>query len=435
MFGKFSLAAVIAFFLGMAPWTMAGTWSLDSCVDFALAYSVSVRIGGAGVDRARDAVTEASDGYLPSVSAGASQTWNLGRGLTAENTYADCNTSSFSWNLSASLPIFDGLRTPRSVKVARANLAQVVEQYQAAREDITVNVMAAYLEVLYNKELLEVTESQLRLSESEVERRRQLIDAGKIPGIDLLEAQSQLASDILSNVDAANNVSLSLLRLANMMNYHGDISAFDVAPVDGDVMVGDSVSVLADALAYNHGVAAARMGVEAAEANILLARSGYMPTLSFGTSIGSSYYKTSGFANESFSSQMRHNYSTYFGFNLNIPLFDSFSTRNSVRRAKAERLNSALQLEQKQLELGNTIDQAYFQAKGALEKLSSCKVAEQYAVAAFEAMREKYNFGKANATEYEQANAKAVQATAQRIQAFYEYVLRARILRYYSSPH
>lgn len=119
------------------------------------------------------------------------------------------------------------------------------------------------------------------------------------------------------------------------------------------------------ALLHNNSILASRQGIEVAERNISLAKSGYLPTLSFGANVGSSYYTVSGMQSETFGEQMRHNYSTYVGFSLQIPIFNAFSTRNSVRRARIQKLQAELQLDQTQTELFRTIQLAYYQARGA----------------------------------------------------------------------
>lgn len=185
----------------------------------------------------------------------------------------------------------------------------------------------------------------------------------------------------------------------------------------------------------NHNVIASQKGIEASEANIRLSKAGYIPTLVFNAGIGSTYYKVSGFDNESFGAQMKHNYSTYFGLSLNIPIFDGFSTRNSIRQAKVEKLNAELQLEQTTDQLQRTINEVYYQATGAYEKLQASGIADEFASKTFDATREKYNLGKATSADYEQSKTKAIQAKSDLIQASYEYLLRLRLLHFYSTPH
>ncbi len=420
----------------MAIHTHAEVWTLDSCLNYATEHNLRVRVSQASILQGEMSVDQAKSGYLPNVSASAGQSWSLGRGLTSENTYANRNTSNFNWGVSLSLPIFDGLRTPRQVEYATASLSQITEQYEAAKENISVNVISAYLQVLYSQELLQVAQNQVALSEYELARRKSLLEAGKIPEIDMLEAQSLLSSDQLNEVQAQNSYTMAKIELARLLNLNTEVDKLEVVPVkDSEVILAKPEELFDKAQMYSHSVLATKKGIDVSEANIRLSKSGYLPSLSFGSNIGSSYYRLSGFKSESFSQQMRHNYSTYFGFSLNVPIFDGLRTRNSVRRAKADKISAELQYDQATDELRHTINEVYYQAVGAFKKYESSKVAEDYAQKAFEAIQEKYNLGRANSAEYEQAKTKALRSTSERIQACYELIMRSHILDFYSSPH
>ncbi|MCM1504292.1 MAG: TolC family protein [Muribaculum sp.] len=410
----------------------AQAWDLEQCVDYALDHNITIKQRMADIESSEISVASAKSGYLPSVSAGVSQSWSLGRGLTAENTYANRNTSSTSWNASLNLPLFDGLSTPRQVSYAKANLAATLEQFEAAKENVTLNVITAYLQVLYNKELHEVAMNQVELSKYELNRQTALLEAGKIPEIDMLEAQSQLAQDELSAATSANDTRLSLLDLAQLLELD-EIEGFDIQPLkDESMLLASPEDVYAQALNINHGLKAARSNIFAAERSISVAKSGYMPRLSFNAGIGSSYFTMSGADNEPFRKQMKNNYSTNFGLSLSIPIFDALSTHNSIRRAKVQHIAAQLQYEEAEQNLYKTIQQAYYQADGAHKRLKASETASATADAAFEAMREKYNIGRATPTEYEQAKTRALRAKAESIQAKYEMIMRTRILDFYA---
>ncbi len=135
---------------------------------------------------------------------------------------------------------------------------------------------------------------------------------------------------------------------------------------------------------------------------------------------------------ESFGKQMNHNFNKSLGFSLTVPIFDAFSSRNSVRRAKIQHLNARLQYENSERNLYKSIQQAYYQANGAAEKLRAAEISADATRQAFEAMQQKYEFGKANSTEYEQARSNYVRAEVEAVQAKYESILRRRILAFYN---
>lgn len=410
----------------------AETWTLDRCITYALDNNLTVKTRQADIMSGELEVTAAKDRHLPNLSANASQSFSYGRGLTSENTYTDRNTSNFGWGVNMSLPLFQGLSAVRQTKYAKANLRALVEDLEAAKDDITLNVISSYLQVLYAGEMCNVADEQLRLAIVEQSRREELLAAGKIPELDLIEAQSQVAQNRLSLVNAQNDRTLALVDLAQLLELT-DIDGFDIAPVDDDGLTLFSPDeVYARALESNHSLLAARRRIEAADRSISLARSSYLPQLSFNAGIGSNYYTVSGVSSESFARQMNHNFNKSLGFSLSIPLFDAFSSRNSVRRAKIQRLNARLQYENTERTLYKTIQQAYYQAQGATEKLNAAEISAEATRQAFESMQQKYNFGKANATEYEQARSNYVRAASEAVQAKYESILRRRILAFYN---
>lgn len=418
--------------LAVAFASSAETWTLDSCISYALDNNLTVKSRQNEIASGQLDITAARDRHLPNVNAYASQSFSYGRGLTSDNTYTDRNTSNFGWGVNMSLPLFQGLSAVRQTKYAQANLRALVEELEAAKDDITLNVISAYLQVLYAGEMCRVAEEQLRLGLVEQSRREELLAAGKIPELDLVEAQSQVAQNRLSLVNAQNDRTLALVDLAQLLELP-DIDGFDIAPVEDDGLTLFSPDeVYNRALESNHSVLAARRRVEAADRNISLARSSYLPSLSFNAGIGSNYYTVSGFTSESFAKQMNHNFNKSIGFSLSVPLFDAFSTRNNVRRAKIQRLNADLQYETTERALYKNIQQAYYQAQGATEKLRAAEISEDATRRAFEAMQEKYDFGRANSTEYEQARSNYVRAASEAVQAKYESILRRRILAFYN---
>ncbi len=428
----YSLIAVSLLIAGSV--SAATPWSLDSCINYAVAHNLTVKTREINAQSAQYDVTEAKDRFLPTLQAGANQSFSFGRGLTSENTYANRNTQSFGWNLGLSLPLFQGLRNVRNLDYARTNLRMIVEQLESAKDDITLNVIAQYLQVLYAKEIEAVAAEQLTLSKSQLDRSRELFAAGKIPELDVAQAESQVAQDELSVVTAANDYSIALLDLAQLLELPST-DDFEILPLAdaNNAPLPSPDAVYESALQINHGIRASHLSVEAAGKSVKVAKSGYLPSLSFSAGLGSSYYKTSGFDNENFGPQMHHNLSKSLGFSLSIPIFDAFSTRNSVRKARLQEISARLQLSETENQLYKAIVQAHTQAVAADKRLSAGEVASRSTLTALNAMQEKYNYGKANSTELDQAKTEYFRAVSTAVQAKYESLLRRRILHFYSS--
>lgn len=427
------LILTIALALGAAG-AFAETWSLERCVQYAIDHNIDIHQRRLSARQGELEVTEAKDRFLPQVSGYASQNFSFGRALTMDNTYADRNTSSFSAGAQLSLPIFQGLTAIRRLDYSRKSLQALLEQTEAAKDDVTLNVISQYLQTLYAGEMLQVARINLKISQDELVRRRVLLEAGKIPELDIYEAEAQVGQDELSVTSAESDSIIAVLDLTQLLNLPS-AEGFEIEPLaDDNPFILNPDDVFANAWAHNHTIRAGRLNREAAEKNVSLAKAGYIPTLSFSAGLGSNYYKTSGFDNESFGSQMRHNFSQSIGFSLSVPIFDAFGTRNNVRRARLQEESAKLELDNARNQLYKAITQAHTQAVRASKQVESTQKAVASSKAAFEAMKVKYDNGKANATEFEKAKSNYTSALAQQVQARYERVLRARILEFYNNP-
>lgn len=407
-------------------------WTLERCIAHAIDNNIEVRSARLDAETARLGVTEAKDRFLPGLSGYASQNFSFGRGLTSQNVYANRNTSSFSTGAQLQLPIFQGLSAIRRVSYEKTNLAAMLEHVEAAKEDLTLNVITAYLQALYTGELTGVARTKVDISQAELARTQALLDAGRVPELDIYQAQAQLAQDRLSLVNAQSDSINALLSLAQLLNLPGT-RGFDIRPLeDEEILIPPVEEVYSRALANNHTLAAGRLDEATAKKNVAVAKTGYIPTLNFNAGIGTNYYNTTGIPNETFASQMRHNFSQSIGFTLSVPLFDAFTTRNNVRRSRAAVLRAQLNIDSATRDLYKAIVTAHTAALSAREQQNAAAAALTATREAFRAMQTKYNAGRANATELEKAKNDYIAAMAETVRTHYEAILRARILAFYA---
>jgi len=419
--------------ISAAPVASAESWSLDSCISYAISHNVNIQRQELRIKEGEQAVIEAKDRFLPNLDASASQSFSFGRGLTAANTYANRNTSNFGWNVGFGLPLFQGMSEYRGLKVAKASLIQYVHETEAAKDNVTLNVISQYLQVLYCREVAQSARSQAELSAFQVERQKAMIEAGKVAEATLYDLESVAAQDRLQVVTADNDTQTALVNLANLLQLPS-VEGFDVLPLQqGEPAIPTPDDVYSRAMGINNAILGARQAVKVADENISYAKSGYLPTLSFNAGIGSNYYTLSGADNEAFGSQMKHNLAKSLGFSLRIPIFDGFGTRNSVRRAKFQKNSARLALEQQSIDLQKDIQLAYYQAVGARERYLTSGETLEKAKLSFESTSERFNLGRATQADYEQARNNLFKTDISRIQAHYEYLMRHRILMFYAN--
>ena len=411
----------------------AKEWTLQECIDYALANNLTVLQRANEVTQAENELTAARDAVLPTLSAQGQQSWNFGRGLTASNTYADRNTMNFGVNVGFNLPLFQGLQAVRQISYQRTYLSAMLENLESAKDDITLQIMAQYLQVLYSQEMVEIARSQADLTAEELKRREALLEVGRIPEADMLDAKSQDAQAQMQYVTAQNDSRLALLDLSQLLRLDSCEDFAVVSPDEPLPELRDPRQVYDAAMNINHAVQAGKLQIDAAGKQIKVAETGWIPKLSLSAGLGSNYYNINGMPNDKFKEQFRHNFAQYVGLNLSIPIFDAFQTRNSVRRAKVNQLSTRLNFETASDNLYKAIQQSYYQAVGARERFNAADAAVVSSKSALAAVQEKYGLGRATPVEFDNAKNQYVKALSERTQAKFELLLRARILDFYAT--
>lgn len=407
--------------------------TLSECIAHATSNNVQVKITENARQRQANALNTARYARLPQLSANASQSFNFGRGLTAENTYVSRNTASTSWGLNASMPLFTGGQIPYRRKQAEIDLYAATADLESLKENLAIQVAQAYLQVLYQEDVVEQAKLQLQLSQKQEHRIARLLQLQKASGVELAQAHSRTAQDELNLAQAESNQQLALLTLSQLIefptpeNIHLSRPDTIAPPPPTDT----PLDIFTQYVSLRPALQAAELRIKSAEKGIQIAKSGYMPSLSLGVGVGSSFYKTKGFSSSPFDRQMRDNFATNIGLSLNIPIFNRFATRNAVREA-------CLNLQQQQWQADDTrktiykeIQTAWYNASTAQTKWLAAKEAECASREAYLLMEKKYENGKANATEYEEAKTNLYVSATGRISAFYEYLFRAKILDFY----
>ena len=407
-------------------------YTLMECIEIALENNRNIKQQDLNRQQREIAYSQARADLLPGLNASAGQQFIFGRSIGLDNTYQNTNSSQTSFNIGADITLFDGLRMKHNIDARKAEMYASEADLEKMQDDIIMSVSTAFLQALLNKELLQIAESQLETTSADLERRAELVNSGKIAQGELYEQEAQQAKEELNRVRAESNLKLALLDLAQIMELES-FTDFDITAPPAESLISEtpllaSEAVYESALVNRPQVRSMRYRLESSEKELLMARSQYYPSLSFGANMGTGYYKMNGRDNASFSTQLRNNISNSLGFNLRIPIFNKFQVRNNVHGAELAIANSRLEMDKTTFELRKNIEQAYYNALGAK---SRWEAAEKSITASNEAYRfaeQKYENGRANAYELFLAKNNLTQALGEEAQAKYEYAFRLKIL-------
>ena len=406
-------------------------WSLQECIQWALEHNLSVAQQQNNLSQSEIDRNTAQWSWVPNLSASASENWSFGRGLGGNNTYERGNSASTSLSLGSSMPLFDGLATPARIELARLNLEAATKDLEKVKDDVSVSVAQAYVQILYNLEILDVAAEQVAVDSLQVVRLQGMLDNGKASAAELSQQKASLAQSRLSQVQAQNNVRTALLDMAQLL----ELPQWEDFRIQRPLLQMQTIplhspdQIYADALGIRPAIRAEELRLQGMDQSIRIARAQQFPSLSLSGGLGSNYYTN--FEGQGFWDQLGNNFSQYVGLSLNIPIFTRFSARNQVRSARLNRSQQELQLQRSKNALYKEIVSAWNGAVAAGAKWESAREAEAAARDAFELQQAKYENGKATLTEFNESRSRLVKAQSDAAQAVCEYLFQSRLVEFY----
>ncbi len=412
-------------------------WTLQECVEYALNNNISIQQSELDLEAAKIDKSDAIGNYLPSVNGNASLSWNTG--LTQNVTTGvleNQTTRNFSTGASVGVSLFEGLRNLRMLQ--RSKMARVASEYSLnkMKEDIALFVANAYLEVLVNKETLKVLNEQNQVTQQQLNRTQDLVDAGVVPNGDLLQIKATNAKERQQIIAGENMVKISLINLAQILLIQ-DYENFQISDQEFDIPVTDILNksvydIIDSAKEEKYEVKIAEKNMELAKKDVQIAKSNYYPRLSGFFNYNARASNADGFGPTiPFVEQLYTYDGISYGLSLNISVLNGFSARNSVKRSKINVMRSENNLEQAKLDLESNVYQAYVDASGAKEAYEAAQVAYESQQLAYDYSSERYDVGLSNSFELSESKFRLADVESQLIRAKYDYIFKIKVLELY----
>ncbi len=443
---KNSITIILLLFTVTLSTAQMRKWTLEECVSYAVENNLTIEQFELDLENAKIDKSDALGNLLPNLNASSSASKNVG--FTIVNTsnipvLGNQSTFNVSGQVSSNVTLFNGLRNFKQLQ--RAKLNAIANQYRLdnLKDDIRLNVANAYLQVLSGKEQLKTFKAQYAVTEQDLKRTKELVESGVLPKGDLLEIEATAANQEQQIVNGEGNVLIARVNLAQLLQIT-DYENFDIADEEFEIPPSDilknSPKVIFDkALSFRNDIKLSQSNVELAEQDLKIAKGAYYPTITGFFQYNTRYSDAteplpdgnSGEFTPNFTQQLWIFDGISFGAQLNIPIFNGWSTRNNVNRSKITLEKAKLQFEQDKLDLENTIQQRYVDVStfekayvAALKTLEARTLAYDYA-------KERYDNGLMNAFDFSQAQARVDNARADVIRTKYDYIFRLKILEFY----
>ncbi len=425
------------------------SWSLKDCLKHAAENNLTIKQAALNTSLSKNALTQSKLAVLPSFNTNASHSFNFGRSVDPyTNTFTLDKVRNNNFGASTSVTLFAGFQNINNIRMS--NYDYLASKYDAEKiaNDISINIITAFLQLMYNKELVEVNEDKLALSRLQVNRVSEMVDVGRLPKGNLLDTESQMAQEELQLINVQNQLDIAFLNMKQLLDLDASYS-FDITvpelSIPESYAVRNSEELYKTASGNLPDVKSAIAKVQSAERSLAIAQGGRSPRLSLFGSIGTGYsdarQKITGvdslslvptYSNYPFEEQLEDNVSQSFSFSLSIPIFNAWQVNSSISRAKIGVLQSQYNLQQAENQLRKQIEQANADALAAHKKYLASQKSVQALSESFRYIEEKYNVELVSTYEYNDAKNRLFRAEADLLQSKYDYIFKIKILDFYT---
>ncbi len=452
--------------------------TLEECVQIALQNNPQIKQASLQVAANENNLIQSKWQRWPSLGFNASQGFSFGRNIDPfTNQFVQQNISFNNYSLNSSVTLFNGFQLQNNIKQNDLTLQASEKDLAATRNDIMLNVALAYLNILSNRELIEVARQQGTATQLQLDRTQRLVDAGSLAESQLFDLRAQLANDELSRVNAENNLESAKLQLKQLMNLPGsesiDVVAID-APDPALRAYENTVNEVFDTALQNlPQMEAAKLRVQAAGAAVDIAKAQGLPSLTLSggmsTAFSSAAPKTrfvgdgsEGTTEEvvsktrfvvvgdetlpvtevvqvpggslqtfNYFDQLNFNRNSSLNLSLRVPIFSNFQAKYRVANARIQQQNLEQQANIVTQQIRQNVEQAYIDMSNAGKRYSATANQVRALEEAFRVAESRFGAGAINSAEYNIAKANLDQARANLIQTKYDYTFRTKILDFY----
>lgn len=411
-------------------------WTVEACIDYAVDHNHQVRQQLYAQKSMKSQHIRAIGNFLPYISAGTSIQNSYGRAIDPEtNTYTDVSTFSNGYSLSASISLFEGFRRYHDLRTAKAQMLLGRQGLQAQKDQVALNVLQAYLNVLYFQEMVRMTEEKRKQSQSLLRQTEVMLEIGTKGEPDRAQMSATLAADEYELTHQKNLLEKAILALKKEMNFPiGDTLALETVrtETESEQASAPEAVIYQQAQSVYPSILQAQTSIRITRSQLQSAKSGFYPSLSLSMGMSSSYYKN---INDQqarhFAEQMKNNSGQYISATLSIPLFNRLNTITGIRDRRNNLKQARENLEYEQQELHRLITEAISDRESACMELRKIEQRVQADSIASGITIRKWEEGLASPIDVQTAAVTLLQSEAQRLQCRLNYIYNTRLLDYY----
>ena len=419
--------------LAMPLLTFAQVWSIDDCVEYALEHNPDILHRQLQYDTQKEVLSETTVSRVPKISVGVQETIHSGNALIMYSVDENLTMSLTQVAANLEMPLYTGGAIVNSKAAEQYTLKAAGENIIVSKINTRIRVAAAYLQLLNNMSQEQIARQQVELCQEQLQNVERLVAEGKRTNADLAEAKSALSSAEHMYTAANGNTIISKVDLVNMIGLE-DETGFEIRDIEDNVDNTEVMPLLPmlNDIDNHPSVLSAKYNLTSAEYREKAARSARYPHLSLFANYNNYFYLPIGYKDFHIGSQLGSNGWGALGIKLDVPILN-LSTSRQITRAKLAYNDAQVTLDQSRKELSKQLREAYYQTITAKQRHSSAVKAESAALAAYDYQKKMYDVGRSTTYDLDQSRLKWFAASEEVVRAKYEYLLRNKILEYYSS--
>jgi len=410
--------------------------SIEKAVENTLKNNLTIKQAAFNAAISDENVRQSKNALLPTVNGSVNQSMQWGRSQVTSGLFLNTQNYTLNPSVSANMQLFGGGALLNQIRQNKLLLAVDQTNVEKVKNDLILQVVTAYLQVLNNQDQVKATEQQLDVANSTLKREQALLDVGNKTLADISQAKSQAATAELNLTNAQNQLTISYLTLGQLMEIQPPMTFKVQPPLVNELNNIQNTYVPSDI--YNQAlntfpdIKLANLNTKAAEKAIDVAKGNYYPKVSFGGGLGSFYqYQFTLPGNNPFFHQLSDNFGKSINMGISIPIFNGFATRSTVRKAKIVFQQRKTDEQIAKNNLIKVINQAVADLNAAQSRYSSTQNAFQAQKDAFYVIEQRYTVGLVNSLDYSTAQTNRNKAEIDFILAKYDLLFRAKVIDYY----
>ncbi len=414
-----------------------GPYDLQTAVNVALENNLNLKRSQLNQLSTEANLLQNKGARYPSLSSGASSGYRWGRSINpVTNLFETRRIGNINLSASSNLTLFAGSRVTNNLNQTKADLEAGIYNIEATKNDITLNIINLFVNVVFNREQVNIAESQLATSKEQLNRTSKLVEAGSLPLSNLLDLQAQNATNELEVINAKNNLRISKLNLAQAMQIPFTDDFQVVEPefvINENLMASENPEdIYAIAVDIMPSIKFAETNVKSAEYGVKVAKGAFFPTLGIGANLFSNYVDQAfGTERPSFGDQIENNLSQSVNMNLSIPIFSQFNNKASVQRARVQKQISEIAEIEAKNTLRQDIETAYNSALAAQQSYQANVIRLEAVQESFRIAQQRFDVGAINSVDFQVAQNNLFNTQADLLNAKYTYIFRVKVLDFY----